>query len=405
MAKRANGEGTLSRRKDKAGKTVGWRAAVTVGINEDGTQDRRWVSGKTQAEVQEKLRAFQADMHAGTVADTEGLTMTAFMARWADHKEREGLKPNPVQSYRDTARLYITPYIGRVKLEKLRPLDVEHLLSKMQKDGKSAANRRYALRILSMALRQAVRWQMLPRNVAEVISPPKAERPEMKTWTPEQVATFLDATQLHRLYAALYLSLMTGMRRGEVLGLKWEDVDFERSRLMVRNNLVEVHRDGVPGKKQVGKSTVSSVRIELQTPKTAASRRTVALSAGTLSKLKEHQVRQNGERKVAAEAWEENGYVFASELGGPTNPNYFYDQFKKLSREAKLPNIRLHDLRHTAASLMIRRGISPKVVSDRLGHTDPAFTLRVYTHLYDEQREEAAFDLADLFPVAGSGLN
>ena len=405
MAKRANGEGTLSRRKDKAGKTIGWRAAVTVGINEDGTQDRRWVSGKTQAEVQEKLRAFQADMHAGTMADTEGLTVTAFMVRWADHKEREGLKPNTVQSYRDTARLYITPYIGRVKLEKLRPLDVEHMLSKMQKDGKSAVNRRYALRILSMALRQAVRWQMLPRNVADVISPPKAERPEMKTWTPEQVATFLDATQLHRLYAALYLSLMTGMRRGEVLGLKWEDVDFERSRLMVRNNLVEVHRDGVPGKKQAGKATVSSIRIELQTPKTAASRRTVALSAGTLSKLKEHQARQNGERKAAAEAWEENGYVFASELGGPTNPNYFYDQFKKLSKEAKLPNIRLHDLRHTAASLMIRRGISPKVVSDRLGHTDPAFTLRIYTHLYDEQREEAAFDLADLFPVAGGGPN
>ena len=111
MAKRANGEGTLSRRKDKAGKTVGWRAAVTVGINEDGTQDRRWVSGKTQAEVQEKLRAFQADMHSGTVSDTEGLTVTAFMTRWTDHKEREGLKPNTVQSYRDTVRLYVTPYI------------------------------------------------------------------------------------------------------------------------------------------------------------------------------------------------------------------------------------------------------------------------------------------------------
>lgn len=198
---------------------------------------------------------------------------------------------------------------------------------------------------------------------------------------------------------------MTGMRRGEVLGLKWEDVDFERSRLMVRNNLVEVHRDGIPGKKQAGKATVSSICIELQTPKTAASRRTVTLSPGTLSKLREHQARQTAERQAAAEAWQDQGYVFASEIGGPTNPNYFYDQFKKLSREAGLPNIRLHDLRHTAASLMVRRGVSPKVVSDRLGHTDVAFTLRVYTHLYDEQREEAAFDLADLFPVAAGGSN
>lgn len=206
MAKRANGEGTMSRRKDKAGKTVGWKAAVVVGHKEDGTLDRRWISGKTQAEVQEKLRAFQSEIHTGTVSDTEGLTVKDYMIRWADHKEHDGVKPNTAQSYRDTVRLYITPHLGRIKLEKLRPLDVEQMLTKMTKSGKSAANRRYALRVLSMALRQAVRWQMVPRNVAEVISPPKAERPEMQVWTPEQVATFLDAAQLHRLYAALYLS-------------------------------------------------------------------------------------------------------------------------------------------------------------------------------------------------------
>ncbi len=405
MPKRANGEGTLSRRKDRAGKTIGWRGAITVGHHEDGSQDRRWISGKTQAEVQDKLRALQADMHSGMVADTEGLTVADFMVRWTEHKERDGVKPNTVQSYRDTVRLYITPHIGRVKLAKLKPLDIERLLSKMQKDGKSAANRRYSLRVLSMALRQGVRWQMLPRNVADVISPPKAERSEMKIWTLEQVVTFLDASQVHRLHAAFDLALMTGMRRGEVLGLQWADIDFERSRLTIRHNLVEVHSDGVAGKQQAGKPTVSSIQVKLQTPKTAASRRTVALSPGTLSKLREHQAQQEWECSAAAEAWQDQGFVFASELGGPTNPNYFYDQFKKLAREAKLPNIRFHDLRHTAASLMIRRGLNPKVVSDRLGHTDPAFTLRVYTHLYDDQREEAAFDLSDFFPVAAGGPN
>ncbi len=116
MAKRANGEGTLSRRKDKAGKTIGWRAAVTVGINEDGTQDRRWVSGKTQAEVQEKLRTFQSEMHSGLVADTEGLTVTAYMTRWADHKEQDGSKPNTLRSYRDTVRLHVI----RIPINSLR---------------------------------------------------------------------------------------------------------------------------------------------------------------------------------------------------------------------------------------------------------------------------------------------
>ena len=405
MAKRANGEGTLSRRKDKAGKTIGWRAAVTVGHNEDGTQDRRWVSGKTQAEVQDKLRAFQADMHTGMVADTEGLTVSAYMSRWADHKEQDATKPNTLRSYRDTVRLHITPHIGRIKLEKLRPLDVEQMLSKMQKAGKSAASRAYTLRVLSMALRQAVRWQMLPRNLAEAVRPPKVERPDMGTWTAAQVATFLDAAQLHRMHAAFYLALLTGMRRGEILGLKWEDLDFTRSRLTVRNNLVEMRGEGTTGKQHAGKETVSSVRSILQTPKTKASRRTIPLSPGTMSKLKEHRERQEQNRKAAAEAWQAQGFVFADELGNPTDPRTLYGWFRGLVTAAGLPMIRFHDLRHTAASLMIRQGISPKTVSDRLGHADVAFTLRVYAHLYEDQREEAAFDLTDLFPVAAGGPN
>ena len=178
MPKRANGEGTLSRRKDKFGKTVGWKAAVVIGQNEDGTLDRRWISGKTQAEVQEKLRGVQNDMHTGMVADTEGLMVAAFMTRWIDHKERDSTKPNTLRSYRDTVRLYITPHIGKIKLEKLRPLDVEHMLTGLRKAGKSAALCAYSLRVLKMGLRQGVRWQMLPRNVGEAVRPPKTERPE-----------------------------------------------------------------------------------------------------------------------------------------------------------------------------------------------------------------------------------
>ena len=405
MAKRANGEGTLSRRKDKAGKTIGWRAAVTVGHNADGTQDRRWVSGKTQADVQEKLRAFQADLHGGMVADTEGLTVGDYLSRWADYKEQDGSKPNTVRSYRDAARLHIVPAVGRVKLEKLRPLDIEQLLGKMQKAGKSAASRAYTLRVLSMALRQAVRWQMVPRNVAEAVRPPKVEHPDMTTWTAVQVVTFLDSAQLHRMHAAFYLALLTGMRRGEVLGLKWEDVDFPRSRLTVRNNLVEVRGEGEAGKQHAGRQTVSSVRASLQTPKTKNSRRTIPLSPGTLSKLAEHKERQERERAAAGEAWQTQGFVFADELGSSVDPRLLYEWFRALVTGAGLPMIRFHDLRHTAASLMIRQGIPPKTVSDRLGHADVAFTLRVYAHLYEDQREAAAFDLADLFPVAAGGPN
>lgn len=396
MAKRANGEGTMSRRKDQAGKTIGWRAAVTIGENPDGTQNRRWVSGKTQGEVQEKMRALQADLHRGLLADTDRMTVAEFLTQWIEHKEREGIKPNTVQSYRDTVRRYITPHLGRIKLEKLRPLDIEHLLVKLRQDGKSASMAAYTLRVLKMGLQQGVRWQMLPRNVADAVKPPKVERQEMHVWDKKQVAAFLRATEEHPLHAAFYLALMTGMRRGELVGLKWEDVDFKRARLTVRNNLVEVIGDGVPGKQRLGKATQSSVRIEVSTPKSKASRRTILLSKGTVEKLKGQQAKQREWRTAAAGAWNEQGFVFTTVTGDLIRPDALAKLYDRLVEQAGVPRIRFHDMRHTAASLMISQGIPPKTVSERLGHSDVAFTLRTYTHLYDEQRQEAAFDLADL---------
>jgi integrase len=396
VAKRANGEGTMSRRKDGSGKTIGWRAAVTIGENEDGTQKRRWISGKTQGEVQEKLRALQSDLHQGTLADTDRMTVDDFLKQWVAHKEREGLKPNTVQSYRDTINRYVTPKIGRVKLEKLRPLDIEHMLTALRGDGKSAALLAYSLRVLKMALQQAVRWQMLPRNVADSVKPPKIERQEMQVWTRQQVKAFLDVTEDHPLHAAFYLALMTGMRRGELVGLKWEDMDLDRARLTVKNNLVEVIGAPVEGKTRLNRPTASSVRLEVSTPKSKASRRTIVLSKGTVEKLRQQRARQEVWRRDAAEAWTAQGFVFTTAIGTPVWPSALAKAFAALLERSEVPSIRFHDMRHTAASLMISMGIPPKTVSERLGHSDVAFTLRTYTHLYDAQREEAAFDIADL---------
>ena len=399
MAKRANGEGTLSRRKDKAGKTVGWRAAVTVGINEDGTQDRRWVSGKTQADVQEGLRALQSELHRGTLSNQNGLTVTAYMEQWIEHKGGQGVKDNTLRSYRDSVRLYINPYLGDRKLEKLRPLDVEHLMTKLRQGGKSPALISYALRVLKMALKQAVLWQIVARSVADAVRPPHRQAPDLEVWTADQAKTFLRCAESHRLSAAFYLALMTGMRRGEILGLKWEDVHWSTGRLTVKNNLVEVRREGEVGKFHAGKPTVSSVKVILQTPKTKASRRDITLSKGTLSRLQAHLERQEQEQNVLGDDWQHEGFVFANEFGGPTEPRTLYGWFTQLTREAGLPKIRFHDLRHTAASLMFQRRLNVKTISDRLGHTDEAFTMRTYIHMDDEQRQEAAFDIEDFTPT------
>ena len=403
MSKRANGEGTMSRRKDSNGKTIGWRAAVTIGENEDGSQKRRWVSGKSQEEVKDKLRALQSNLHQGLLSDTKRMTIAEFLKHWTDHKEREGIRPNTAQSYRDTVKRYIIPHLGRSQLEKLRPLDIEHLLTKLRQDGKSASMTAYTLRVLKMALQQGVRWQMLPRNVADAIKPPKVERREMQYWKPEEVVQFLDHTLEHRQHALFYLALMTGMRRGELLGLMWDDLDLQRSRLTVRHNLVEIQGEGVEGKMRKGKATVSSRKAVLGPLKSDASRRTLVLSKGTVEKLKEHRQLQVQERAMAADAWNEEGFVFASQFGGPTLPDHLSNIYQTLLTKIPVKAIRFHDLRHTAASLMIRKGVPPKTVSERLGHADVAFTLRVYVHLYDEQREEAAFDISDfaLEPVLG----
>lgn len=404
MGKRANGEGTISKRM-RNGKVVGWRAGVTVGYDQQGRQIRRWVCGKTQAEVQDGLRQFQTDLHQGTLADSGSLTVSAYLDRWLEHKEGEGVKPNTLRSYRDSARLYLKPYLGNTRLEKLRPLDVQHLLTRLRKAGKSPALIAYALRVLKMALRQAVLWQVVPRNVADAVRPPQRPQPEMQVWTEDQVTAFLRASEGHRLHAAFYLALMTGMRRGEILGLRWADIDWKGQQLRVRNNLVEVRVEPETDKKHAGKKTVSAVKTVSDTPKTRASRRRVKLSPGTVAKLQDHWERQQQERAVLGPDWEGQDFVFADEVGEPTKPRTLYGWYRQLVAQAALPPIRFHDLRHTAASLMISRGLDAKTVSERLGHTSVAFTLTTYTHLYEEQRSEAAFDLTDLFPVAPGGAN
>jgi integrase len=379
------------------GKTIGWKGSLIVGTRADGRPDRRWVSGRTQTEVLTKMTNLRSALHTGMVASAEGLTVGTYLTRWLAFKQHDGIRANTLRSYADAARLHLTPRLGRIKLERLTALDVTQLVSGMLTGGKSAASAAYTLRVLKMALRQAVGWGLLPRNVAEVVRPPRRTAPQLQVWTPGQAQTFLTAAEGHRLSAAFYLALMTGLRRGELLGLCWDDIDWTRSRLQVVHNLIEERGAGVAGKQHRGQATVSSVKVQLATPKTAGSRRTVVLSPGTLDTLRAHQVRQAAERARAGRGWEDSGAVFATPLGGHTDPRLFYGWYRQLLAVAEVPQIRFHDLRHTAASLMILRGIPPKTVSERLGHADVAFTLRVYTHLYDDQKEEAAFDLSDFF--------
>ncbi|ANE42676.1 hypothetical protein SU48_01675 [Deinococcus puniceus] len=373
----------------------GWKGAVTVGVKPSGALDRRWVSGKTRQEVLQKKQALEAQVSTGLVTPSEGMTLQDWLMRWAEMRDLQGVKPNTLRSYRDTARLSINPYLGKKRLDRLQPADVQGLLLALKRDQKSVAGLRYTLRVLKMALRSAVELQLIPRSVAEAVRAPKREEQEMRVWTPVQARQFMTVANPHRLGALFHLALTTGMRRGELLGLQWADIDWEASRITVRHSLIEVRRES-EGRIYRGKPTVSRVMTELSTPKTKKSRRTIRLSPGTVERLREHQNHQRAEAAHSGLNWKPQGAVFASEAGTYIDPRNLYRDFRTLITQAEVPTIRLHDLRHTAASLMILRGVPPKTVSERLGHADVGFTLQVYTHLYDEQKDEAVFELEDV---------
>ena len=288
-----------------------------------------------------------------------------------------------MRTYRDSVNLYLRPSLGARLLAKLRPLDVEHALTALLKQGKTPAMTAYALMVLKMALKQAVIWDMVPRNVAQGVRPPKRTPKTFEVWTAEELQTFLTGVSDHRLYAVFHLAAVTGMRRGEVLGLQWGDLDFQRGSVKVQRSLVEV-----------------GGKVQVETPKTQNSYRTIFLSPSTLKVLQEHQEKQRVEQAELGSGWQRLGFMFASQVGSATIPSNLDRTYQLLIKKSGVRRIRFHDLRHTAASLMFKQGVSPKVISTVLGHSDIAFTMRVYTHLYDDQRQSAALDLTTLFQEA-----
>jgi integrase len=310
-------------------------------------------------------------------SDTEH-TVASFAKVWLEHKKRL-VRPISLQSYNQVLSSHGVPHIGQIKLTKLSAMNLDRLYAKLSDAGLSTRVVRYVHTLMHGMLKQALKWGMLARNVAEAATPPALNTALSHVWTAKQALKFLKHTQQDRLHALWYTTLFTGMRRAEVLGLHWRDVDLEAGQIMICSTLVEV-----------------GGQLQLGEPKTRAGRRKITITADTVVVLQQHLDRQMAERAKAMEGWHESGLVFTSSIGTPISPGNLSRAYKALQRSAGVPAIRFHDLRHTAASLSIRRGDSAKVVADRLGHTDVAFTMNTYVHLFAEQRREGAFGIADL---------
>jgi integrase len=299
------------------------------------------------------------------------------------------IRPSTYGSYVQHVDCHVVPHIGTVKLQKLSGSQVNALYAKLaetgRKDGKTGLSPmtiHHVHACLHKACKDAVRWGHISRNPLDAADPPRKKSDgtkEMRTWTKEQVKAFLEAMKDERLSPLWHTIAMTGMRRGEAIGLRWSDVDLEGGRLAVRRALIPNGRD-----------------VVVSEPKTIKGRRVIALDPGTVEVLKAQAARQLDEQKEWDEAWVDSGLVFTLENGAALDPESVSRYFRLAVKQSMLPQIRLHDLRHTHATLALQAGIHPKVVSERLGHATISITLDTYSHAIPAMQEEAATLIAGL---------
>lgn len=372
MPKRGNGEGSVYKRKAD-GKWVG---SVTL---ENGK--RKVFYGKTKKEVTEKLVKARGELQQGTLIVNEP-TIKEYLNTWLK-THKQSVRSRTYERYESIVRLHLVPTLGKIKLSKLTPQHLELLYTKKLDSGLSPRTVNAIHSMLNTALDKAMRQGLIHKNVCKMVSPRRAERKEFKTLTIDQIRKLLAAAEDHPLRALFYLAATTGMRRGELFGLKWQDIDFQQGCLYVRRALVRM---------PTGQGYKESE------PKTSKSRRRIVLIPIAKEALKLHRVNQLVIREQAGKAWQDNDYVFCSALGTNLQPGHSgLVQLKGLLKKAGLPDIRFHDLRHSTATFLFALGVHPKVVQELLGHSEIGITMDIYSHSLPTMQEDAMQKMADAF--------
>lgn len=363
--RRGNGEGSITKRADGLYMARYW-------VDTPTGKKRKTVYAKTRREIDEKLTRAKADRAQGLVFEGDRETLGAYLERWLSDVVRDTVKENMLENYTYLARRHIIPELGHVRLKDIKPEQVRHHYRKKLDSGLSNRTVQLVHTTLRKALQQAVSDGILPRNVCEAVKAPRRVKKEMRTLTPEQARAFLEAVKGDRLEALYVLAITTGIREGELLGLRWADVDPEGGRLRVLRQLTRTKRG-----------------LSFTAPKRGRTR-IVRLTNTAVAALKVHKAAQNGERLKAGSLWKDDGLVFTSTVGTPVDVgNLTYRSFRPLLKRAGLPQIRIHDLRHTAATLLLGKGVHPKIVQEMLGHSTITQTMDTYSHVLPDMQDVA----------------
>jgi integrase len=350
-----------------------WYAVYDAGTKPDGSRNQKWeVGGDTRPEAEALLARRLHELNTGTFTPPAKMTVAAYLEKWLAHVNDQ-VRPSSFELYSGTCRRHIVPALGTIPLQKLTALRVQEFLDALRKGGRSARTVGQYRMVLRTALRQAVRWQLLARNPCDGAPAPRAERHDPTVLDAEGARQLLDAAAGSWLSLPVMLSLSAGLRRGEVLGLKWEDIDFERGTLEVRR---QRNSDGAIGP-----------------PKTDRAERTLRLPGLALEALRVEREVHSLRRLELGSLYCPHGWVVCKEDGTPYSPSYFGAAFKKLAQKAGVPAMTFHDGRHTSATLAIANGVDIRTVAGRLGHSNVATTLRIYAHFLQAADHAAAVAL------------
>lgn len=359
--RRSKGEGTIYQRPDGL-----WVAQITL---PDGKRLTKY--NKDQKTAREWLLLKRKELSDGLVVEKD-IRLDQFLDVYLRDVASHNLRDKTIQAYESLIRIHIKPELGYYKLSQLTPAIIQSFYSK-KLETLSKRSVQFIHSILHKSLDQALRWNMVARNVCDLVDAPSPKRKTMTVWNQHQARHFLKFVEGDRLYPVYALAIATGMREGEILGLFWEDVDFIKSELSVQRAIQYI----------VGKGMIISE------PKTHKSRRSI-----TVAKFAMDALRSQFDRADV-----KTGLVFVTSKGTPFSPRNIVRHFKLMTKEAKLPEIRFHDLRHTAATLMLSGGIHPKVVQEMLGHSQISLTLDTYSHVVPSLQKEAAEKINEVLRI------
>lgn len=317
----------------------------------------------TKKEAQLAAAEVEKKILNNTYTEITEMTLGSFIIEWMNSVAKNNMRPSTFSNRKIIINKRIIPELGSLKIKEITPPTIQNFYNKLYEEGLSTSYVRTIHNLLNSMFQHAYKWDMIHVNIMDKVDAPKPTQKEMKTWNIDEINRFLKVSENEPTYIAFLLAIHTGMRIGEILGLRWKDIDEVNKTIHITQTLVRI-----------------GGKVFFQEPKTKNSRRQIAITSQLLTELKKHKLRQSTEADL----------VVTTELGTPYNPRNLLRVFDRLIKKAEVPKIRFHDLRHTHATLLLKLGENPKIVSERLGHSKVSITLDVYSHVLPDMQKQTA---------------